>query len=117
MLEAMPQQVDHAALGDFTLKAGEKFLPNRTDTGQVQRLNQIGLGGFEKGGKLNQIDGELPVIVMPVAQDPADATIESGRFGHARSGAVRPRQKWCRQPMPPACRSWQQRSGFPALFL
>ena len=67
VFDAMTQHIDHAALADLSLQAGEKFLPDGAGVIKVESFNGFRLSSLEKFGKLHQIDGIFPVIIVPVA--------------------------------------------------
>ena len=71
VLDAVPQHVDDAPLGDLALEPGQELLPRRAGVRQVEMVDQVGLRGGQKRGELRQVDGEFAVVLLGVALNPA----------------------------------------------
>ena len=73
MLDAVAQNVDHAALADLALQAGEELATSRAVGVERQRFDERFLGSQEKAAQLHQVDAVLAVVVVRIAENPASA--------------------------------------------
>src|SRR5579862_5705949 len=82
VFDPMAQDVDYATLGDFTLQTREKLLARWAIRLELQGLDEMLLGRHEESPQLQEVDAELPVVVIRIAQKPADAARNGNRgFG------------------------------------
>ena len=84
--DAVAEDVDSAAFGDLALKTGKEFAAGGTVFGETEGRGGFGLGGVQKGSKLDQVDAVFTVVVVGVAAGPADATVAGGWFPNGASG-------------------------------
>ena len=85
MPDAVAEDVDGAALRDLALQAGKEPAAGGTVFGQSQGRGSFGLGGVQKGSKLDQVDAVFTVVVVVVAGRPPDATVAGGWFADSTS--------------------------------
>src|SRR5271157_6315378 len=78
MLDPVPEHVDDAALGNFTLKAVEELLPVRAVLRNLASSYPFGLRGFEKAHQLRQVYGVVAVIVVGVTGDVTGFVAQKG---------------------------------------
>ena len=79
---AIAEDVDGAAFGNFSLESGKEPAAGGAVFGQSQGRGGFGLGGIQKGSELNDIDAVLTIVVVVVAGGPADATVAGGWFAN-----------------------------------
>jgi hypothetical protein len=73
-------------LGDCSLQAGQELQAGGAGVVQIQRFKHLRLVRLQERCQLNQIEGELPLVIVPVAQDPAGAAIQGGRLAGMGDG-------------------------------
>ena len=83
--DAIAEDVDGAALGDLALQAGKEPAAGGAVFIEAQCCGGFGLGGGQKGTKLDQVDAELTVVVVVVARGPSTATVTGGWFADSSS--------------------------------
>ena len=64
VLDAVPEDVDRAALRDLALKAGEELAAGRAVLVEAEGGRGVGLGGVEEGAELDEVYAVLAVVVV-----------------------------------------------------
>ena len=82
MFDALTQDIDHAPLGDFSLKSCQELQPRRTVTGESQLLVDFWLGSAKKAQQLGQIHCMVTVVVLRSPANPASTTVGYLRLIH-----------------------------------
>jgi len=67
MLDAFPQDIHHAALGDLALETMQELLQSGASAAQIEGLGDLRLGVLKKRQQLGGIHGVIPVVVVAVA--------------------------------------------------
>ena len=82
--DAVAQHLDRAPLGDLALQPRQELAPRRAVLArrERQRLGRLRLGVVQEGGKLDEIDAPLAVVVEVAAAAPARPAVAGRRFGH-----------------------------------
>src|SRR5215831_9258500 len=75
VLHAMSKHVDHAALGDLTLHAGEELAASWTVVIEIERLGDLRLCGVQEGAELRKVYTELAVVVLGLARNPSGTSV------------------------------------------
>ena len=68
VLDTLAEHVDHAALADLALEAGQELPPRWAIVFQAQPLERLRLRLDEEGAKLHQIDRVLAVVVLRITR-------------------------------------------------
>ena len=91
VLDPVAQHVDHAALGDLALQAGQELAPRRAVLAEVERLCDFRLRRLEEGAELGQIHAVLAIVVLGVSVKPARTPVGRRRLGDTafRAGVSR----------------------------
>ena len=96
VLDAVPEDIDGATLGDLALEAGEELAAGGAVLVEAEGGGGVGLGGVEEGAELDEVDAVLAVVVVVVAGGPVDAAVGAGgvrrrcgRMGGSQGSPVR----------------------------
>src|ERR1035437_960727 len=87
VLDAMPKNIDRAALADLPLQAGQELSSCWAVGIQAQRFGDPRLGLDQEGVELSQVHAVLALIVIWVAADPA-GTVSGRPFGNGAGVAA-----------------------------
>jgi len=82
MLDALAQDIHHAALGDLRLQALQEARAGRPWLGEVERSDDLRLGGLQEGEELVRVDDVGAVEVMRRSEAPL-GVVGGGDFGDA----------------------------------
>ena len=67
VLDPVPQNVNHAPLGDLALEPVQKLGARGTVLGKVKSRKRLGLGCMDKGAQLGQVHRMVTVVILGIA--------------------------------------------------